>query len=148
MSVNIVTPWYINKVKNVLFHCYFLFQANMYKWWIFFNRFHHFQCLKAQSLLTGKRNRTSNGWRFFQSIRLCMHFMFFSCSYDICPVKSVLFGRKFWKFRKDITGLWCHLKVMRFIRNTCGCPTLLSLFLKLTWILKYALFPLYLQQPR
>lgn len=62
MSVNIVTPWYINKVKNVLFHCYFLFQVNMYKWWIFLNRFHHFQCLKAQSLLRSDSSVTPH-WK-------------------------------------------------------------------------------------
>lgn len=139
MSVNIVTPWYINKVKNVLFHCYLLFQVNITDFTIS-------NALRlSHSSLENATGRPTAGDFFSPFVYACIS-CFFSCSYDICPVKSVLFGRKFWKFRKDITGLWCHLKVMRFIRNTCGCPTLLSLFLKLTIIHKYAIFPLYLQQ--
>lgn len=120
----------------MLFHCYLLFQVNITDFTIS-------NALRlSHSSLENATGRPTAG-DFFQSIRQCMHFLFF-CSYDICPVKSVrLFGRK---FRKDITGLWCHLKVMRFIRNACSCPTLLSLFLKLTIIHKYAIFPLYLQQ--
>lgn len=77
MSVNIVTPWYINKVKNVLFHCYFLFQVNMYKWWIFLTDFTISNALKlSHSSLENATGRPTAGDFFSPFVYACISCFF------------------------------------------------------------------------
>lgn len=87
MSVIIVTPWYINKVKKktVLFHCYLLFKVNK---WCIFNCFAIFNAfgftMFSHSSLENATGRPTAGWSFSPFISACISFLFLFVGHLSC----------------------------------------------------------------
>lgn len=112
MSVIIVTPWYINKVKkNVLFHCYLLFKVN--KWCIF-------NCFTSLENATG---RPTPGYFFSPFISACISFLFLFVGHLSCEARSI--GQKISKgHHRAMVAALSYTFCTEHMRLNCSFPVL------------------------
>lgn len=113
MSVIIVTPWYINKVKKktVLFHCYLLFKVN--KWCIF-------NCFTSLENATG---RPTPGYFFSPFISACISFLFLFVGHLSCEARSI--GQKISKgHHRAMVAALSYTFCMEHMRLNCSFPVL------------------------
>lgn len=113
MSVIIVTPWYINKVKKktVLFHCYLLFKVN--KWCIF-------NCFTSLENATG---RPTPGYFFSPFISACISFLFLFVGHLSCEARSI--GQKISKgHHRAMVAALSYTFCTEHMRLNCSFPVL------------------------
>lgn len=113
MSVIIVTPWYINKVKKktVLFHCYLLFKVN--KWCIF-------NCFTSLENATG---RPTPGYFFSPFISACISFLFLFVGHLSCEARSI--GQKISKgHHRAMVAALSYTFCTDYMRLNCSFPVL------------------------
>lgn len=113
MSVIIVTPWYINKVKKktVLFHCYLLFKVN--KWCIF-------NCFTSLENATG---RPTPGYFFSPFISACISFLFLFVGHLSCEARSI--GQKISKgHHRAMVAALSYTFCTKHMRLNCSFPVL------------------------
>lgn len=113
MSVIIVTPWYINKVKKktVLFHCYLLFKVN--KWCIF-------NCFTSLENATG---RPTPGYFFSPFISACISFLFLFVGHLSCEARSI--GQKISRgHHRAMVAALSYTFCTEHMRLNCSFPVL------------------------
>lgn len=113
MSVIIVTPWYINKVKKktVLFHCYLLFKVN--KWCIF-------NCFTSLENATG---RPTPGYFFSPFISACISFLFLFVGHLSCEARFI--GQKISKgHHRAMVAALSYTFCTEHMRLNCSFPVL------------------------
>lgn len=113
MSVIIVTPWYINKVKKktVLFHCYLLFKVN--KWCIF-------NCFTSLENATG---RPTPGYFFSPFNSACISFLFLFVGHLSCEARSI--GQKISKgHHRAMVAALSYTFCTEHMRLNCSFPVL------------------------